>query len=45
MGCATDLSYETDRVWCVGACVIEHSKTTRHSETTSKKPETKKSDK
>ena len=36
MGCATDLSYETERIWCVGACVLEHSKTERHSETASK---------
>ena len=44
-GCATDLSYETERVWCLGACVIEHTQTERHSESTSKKPETRKSDK
>ena len=44
-GCATDLSYETERVWCLGACVIEHSKTTRHSETTKKSEKSDKSDK
>lgn len=41
-GCATDLSSETERVWCVGACVIEHTKTVRHSET---QPKSQKSDK
>lgn len=32
-GCATDLSYETEKVWCLGACIIEHTRTERHSET------------
>ena len=44
-GCATDLSYETDRVWCVGACVIEHTQTVRHSETTRKSEKSEESDK
>ena len=41
-GCATDMTYETERVWCVGACVIEHTKTQRHSET---QPKSQESDK
>lgn len=44
-GCATDVSHETQRSWCVGACVIEHTKTQRHSETTSKSAESEISDK
>ena len=45
MGCATDLSYETERVWCLGACVIEHTQTERHSEDTRKSEKSQQSDK
>ena len=44
-GCATDLSYETERVWCLGACVIEHTQTERHSEDTRKSEKSHKKDK
>jgi hypothetical protein len=44
-GCATDVAYETERSWCVGACLFEYTKATRHSETTGKPETTRKPEK